>query len=71
MTLTRRTALFAGAAALIVPATAFAKAKPVYTEGKIAIDGRGAVAPTVPEAWEIVDGKLYLNFNWPRALDDF
>lgn len=122
MNLTRRTALFAGVAALFVPATAFAKAKPVYTEGKIAIDGsdavayftqskpvagskdhslqyngstwlfssaenkakfeanpeayapqyggycayamaRGAVAPTVPEAWRIVDGKLYLNFS--------
>lgn len=122
MTLTRRTALIAGAAALLVPATAFAKAKPVYTEGKIAIDGsdavayftdakpvagskehslkymgstwlfssaenkakfeadpeayapqyggycayamaRGYVAPTVPEAWRIVDGKLYLNFS--------
>lgn len=24
---------------------------------------RGYVAPTVPEAWTIVDGKLYLNFS--------
>ena len=24
---------------------------------------RGYVAPTVPEAWSIVDGKLYLNFS--------
>ncbi|WGI20597.1 YHS domain-containing (seleno)protein [Amylibacter sp. IMCC11727] len=122
MNLTRRTALLAGAAALMVPAVANARAKPVYTEGKIAIDGtdavayfteskpvagskshslkykgstwlfssaenkakfeadpeayapqyggycayamaRGAVAPTVPEAWRIVDGKLYLNFS--------
>jgi YHS domain-containing protein len=122
MNLTRRTAILAAAATLIAPAAAFAKAKPVYTEGKIAIDGtdtvayfdqgkpvpgskkhklqyngskwlfstsenkakfeanpeayapqyggycayamaRGAVAPTVPEAWRIVDGKLYLNFS--------
>lgn len=35
MNLTRRTALIAGAAALMVPASAFAKEKPVYTEGKI------------------------------------
>jgi YHS domain-containing protein len=122
MNLTRRTALLAAAATLVVPAAAFAKAKPVYTEGAIAIDGtdavayftqskpvpgskshslqyngskwlfssaenkakfeanpeayapqyggycayamaRGAVAPTVPEAWRIVDGKLYLNFS--------
>jgi YHS domain-containing protein len=24
---------------------------------------KGATAPTVPEAWRIVDGKLYLNFS--------
>ncbi|MEJ6709252.1 MAG: YHS domain-containing (seleno)protein [Amylibacter sp.] len=107
---------------MIAPAAAFAKARPIYTEGKIAIDGtdtvalfdkgkpvpgskkhklqyngstwlfstaenkakfeanpeayasqyggycafamaRGAVAPTVPEAWRIVDGNLYLNFS--------
>ena len=26
---------------------------------------KGHTAPTIPEAWDIVDGKLYLNYNLP------
>lgn len=37
---------------------------------------RGEAAATIPEAWKIVDGKLYLNFNrwfqwrWERNIPD-
>ena len=121
MNVTRRSILAAAAITLVAP-MAFAKSPPVYTEGKIAIDGtdtvayfdmgkpvagskahavdwngskwlfssaenaekfkndpeayapqyggycafamaKGYVAPTIPEAWRIVDGKLYLNYN--------
>ena len=40
-------------------------------------DGEGHKAPTLPETWSIVDGKLYLNYNlkvkslWVKNRDQF